>query len=247
MVGFLEALQFLTIFRLRKKISIDTKKLGSSTLYFPLIGALLGLALIISNKLLGIIFPEPLLSLILVIGLIILSGALHLDGLADTCDALFSGKGKEEMLAIIHDSRKGTFGVLGIITIILFKVSLLSLIPQGIKNLGLFLMTVLSRYSMHLAITFFPYAQSRGKAKIFFENKSLKIFSLSTLITLILLGITLRWISAIILLLVIIFTLIISTTIKIKIGGMTGDTLGALCELNEAVVLLSIFIVGIVT
>lgn len=240
MCRLLEALQFLTIFRFKKETIIDSKKLGSSIIYFPLIGAFLGLILIILNKLLYTIFPEPLLSLILITTLITLSGALHLDGLADTCDAIFSGKNKQAMLSMMHDTHKGTFGVIGIIIIILFKVSLVSLVPINLRNLGIFLMAILSRYSMQLAITFFPYARREGKAKVFFENKSLQSFGLSTLITLLLLGMTLRWISIVILFLVIIFTLIIGETLKRKIGGLTGDTLGALCELNELVVLLSI-------
>ncbi len=242
MEGLLEALQFLTILRFQKQPFIDAKRLGSSSLYFSLISAILGLLLILLNKLLSSLFPEPLLSSILVITLFILSGALHLDGWADTCDALLSGKDKEGMLDIMRDSHKGTFGVLGIIAIVLFKVSLLSLIPENFKNLGLFLMATLSRYSMSLAIPFFPYARTEGKAKVFFENRSFKIFWLSTLITLLLLGITLKWISIVILFLVIVFTLIVSTIIKIKIGGLTGDTLGALSELNELGVLLAVFI-----
>lgn len=240
MEGFLAALQFLTILPCVKVT--NNKGWVSSTMYFPIIGAFLGLILIGINKCLFILFPEPLPSLILVIILIILTGALHLDGLADTADAIFSGRDKEKMLAIMQDSHKGTFGVIGIITIILLKTSILSLIAVNLKNLGLFLMTLLSRYGMYLAITFFPYARPQGKAKIFFENRSLKMFGLSTLITLLLLGITLKWISIVILFLLIIFTLIISIAIKKMLGGLTGDTLGAICELNEIIVLLSIFI-----
>lgn len=242
MLGLLPALEFLTILPIRKKNHTESEELWACTSYFPLIGAFLGLILIGLNNFLSILFPEPLLSLSLVITLIILTGALHLDGLADTFDAIFSGRDKEKMLIIMHDSHKGTFGVIGIITIILFKTGLLSLISLNFKNLGLFLMTTLSRYSMHLAITFFPYARTQGKAKIFFENISLKLFGLSTLITLLLLGITLNWISIAILFLLISFTLIASMMIKRLIGGLTGDTLGAMCELNEIIVLLSIFI-----
>lgn len=236
MDGFLAALQFLTILR-GVKVT-NHKGLVSATMYFPVIGAFLGLILIILNKCLSILFPEPLLSLSLVITLIILTGALHLDGLADTFDAIFSGRDKEKMLSIMHDSHKGTFGVIAIVTIILLKVNLLSLLSIDLKNLGLFLMTLLSRYSMNLAITFFPYAREEGKAKVFFENRNLKTFALSTLLTLLLLGITLQGLSLLILLLVIIFTLIICFAIKIKVGGLTGDILGALCELNELVVLI---------
>lgn len=236
--GFLQALEFLTILRFRK--DTDNQGLDYSARYFPLIGALLGLILVAINNLLYQVFPAPLLSLILITILVILTGGLHLDGLADSCDALFSGKDKQEMLAIMHDSHKGTFGIIGIIILILFKLSLLILMPTGFKNLGLFLMTVLSRYSMSLSIACFLYARNLGKAKIFFNTHRFKMFLLSTLFTLILLGLTLKWVSILILLLVIIFTLSINTGIKKIIGGVTGDTIGAVCELNEVVVLISL-------
>lgn len=236
MKRLLEALQFLTI--LQFKPQSDRRHLADSLVYFPLIGAFLGLILIVIHYCLKAIFPQNPLSLILVIALIILTRALHLDGLADTCDALFSSKDKAEMLSIMRDSHKGTFGVIAIVTLILLKVNLLALIPADLKNLNLFLMTVLSRYGMHLAIFFFPYARQEGKAGIFFENKNFKIFILSTLTTLLLLGVTLSWRSLAVFILVVIFTLTLCFMIKRKIGGLTGDTLGAVCELSELVVLL---------
>lgn len=243
MTGFIEALQFLTVIHYKKDKGVtDSQKLRYAKIYFPLIGALLGLVLIVIYKFIAPIFPEPLLSLFLVLTLILLTGALHLDGLADACDALGGGKNKEEILNIMRDSHKGTFGVLGLIIVVLFKITLLSLITPFFKTFGLFLMTTLSRYSMNIALSFFPYARKEGKAKIFFEHRRIIEFLLPTLITVILLGLTLNPLSVFLLLLVIAFTLIMTLAIQGKIDGVTGDILGALCELNEIIVLLSIFI-----
>lgn len=242
MPGLISALQFLTILRFKKEGLINAESLGSSWVYFPLVGAFLGLVLITLDKILFPLLPATLLSLILVFTLIILSGAMHIDGLADTLDALFSGKGKEGMLSIMREVHKGTFGVLGIIAAVLFKVALLSSIPLHLRALSLLLMTVLSRYSMGLAIAFFPYARSEGKAKVFFEQKGLKAFMLSTIITLLILALIARFVSLIILFSVVIFTSSVSLIVKRKIGGLTGDGLGALSELNELLVLLSIFV-----
>ncbi len=244
MDGLINALQFLTILRFKKQPDMDTANLGSSSLYFPLVGAFLGLVLIIIDKILSPVLPTALLSLVLVFILIILSGAMHIDGLADSCDALFSGKGKEQMLSIMHEVHKGTFGVLGIIAIVLSKAALLSLIPAHLMILSLLLMTVLSRYSMSFAVAFFPYARSSGKAKVFFEQRSFKIFALSTIITLIILALIPRFINLIILFFVIIFTFFVSLFVNRKIGGLTGDIIGALSELNELVVLLSILVLA---
>lgn len=244
MNGLINALQFLTILRIKKQPDMDTDKLGYSLLYFPLIGAFLGLVLIAVTKALSPFVPAGLLGLLLVFILIILSGAMHIDGLADSCDALFSSKGKEQMLSIMHEVHKGTFGVLSIIAIVLFKVELLSLVPAQYMVLSLLLLTVLSRYSMSLAIAFFPYARGSGKAKVFFEKKDIKILLFSTMITLSILAIIPRFINIIILFLVIIFTFSLSLFVNRRLGGLTGDILGALSELNELVVLLSVYVLS---
>ncbi len=241
MRGLIEALQFLTIFRFKKTV-INIEGIAASKIYFPLIGAFLGLILILVNTTLTGILPQSLLNLLLVGILIILSGGLHLDGLSDTFDALFSGKSKEEMLAIMKDCHKGAFGVTAIIFLILFKVNLLSLLSVTFKNQGLFLMCVLSRYSLNTAISFFPYARQEGKAKVFFEVKDKILFYIPTLLAVILAGFTLKLTGLLISGLVIIFTLITGKFVKNILGGITGDILGAISELNELFVLFLIFI-----
>ena len=103
-------------------------------------------------------------------------------------------------------------------------------------------MALLSRYSMGLAVTFFPYARNEGKAGVFFQRKTLKNFFFTTAITLIILLFTSRIISFAIFSLTVGFTFFASFWVKSKIGGLTGDTLGALSELNEALVLLSVVV-----
>ena len=244
MNGLINAIQFLTILRIKDYQSIDTKKLGWSSVYFPLVGASLGIALIALDKVLSLTLPPLLTNLILIFTLFIITGGMHIDGLADSCDALFSGKRKEEMLFIMRDVHLGTFGILAIVAIILFKLALLSSIPQDLRNFSLILMALLSRYSMSLALNFFPYARSEGKAGVFFQSKNLKNFFFTTAITLIILVFTFRIISLALLSLTVGFTFLASFWVKSKIGGLTGDTLGALSELNEALVLLSVVILS---
>ena len=244
MNGLTSAIQFLTVLRIKNESSQDTRKLGESSLYFPVVGALLGIGLIALDKILSLVLPPLLTNLILIFTLLIITGAMHIDGLADSCDALFSGKGKEEMLSIMREVHLGTFGILAIVAIILFKLALLSSIPHELRHFSLVLMALLSRYSMSLAITFFPYARSEGKAVVFFQEKSLKNFFFSTAITLIILMFSFRIMSLAILFFTIAFTFFASFWVKSKIGGLTGDTLGALSELNEALILLSIVVLS---
>lgn len=243
-MGLINALQFLTILRFKRQYSQDAQGLGSSSLYFPLVGAFLGLVLIALDKILFLILPVGLINIILIFTLIITNGALHIDGLADSFDALFSSKSKEEMLSIMHEVHKGTFGVLAIVAVISFKIALLSAIPTELRCLSLFLMAVLSRYSMSLAVTFFPYARDNGKAKVFFQQKKLKYFIISTIIVFILLALTPRFMNLIVFFLMVAFTFFASSWVNKKIGGLTGDSLGALSELNEVLVLLSVFVLS---
>ena len=243
MKGFLYALQFLTIFPPAAKSVVDKTKLSRSTVYFPLIGLFLGLILAATNKLLSLIpLEEFLANVILVTLLIILTGALHLDGLADTFDALFSRKSKAEMLKIMRDSHIGTMGGLSLICIILLKLSLLGSLSAEVMNTSLISMCLLGRYSLVLAMFLFPYAREEGKAKVFIEAMNLKVFSLASAISLFCVLGLLRLRGLIIFMAVALFTIFMGKFMVRKIGGMTGDSLCAINELTEVFVLFNILI-----
>lgn len=245
MRNFLIALQFLTIIPINTKLANDKNNLALSTVYFPLIGLLLGLILAGTNSLLSVIpLQQSLTNIILVILLIILTGGLHLDGLADTFDAILSRKNKFEMLKIMRDSRIGTMGVLSLICIILIKLALLASLDATIKNVSLILMCLLSRYSLVFSMFLFPYAREEGKAKAFIEGMNIKIFSLATIIALACAIILWQIKGLVSFILVVIFIFLIGKFITKKIGGITGDTLGAVNELAEVFVLFNILILN---
>ncbi|MBU4345823.1 MAG: adenosylcobinamide-GDP ribazoletransferase [Candidatus Omnitrophica bacterium] len=237
MKNFLLALQFLTIIPVRVK-DIKEGNLPNSVVYFPLVGLLLGLILIGMNKVFLILnFDQFSINILLVISLILLTGGLHLDGLADTFDALLSRRNKDEMLKIMRDSRIGVMGVLGIISIILLKISFLSSISLSLKTVALILMCLLSRWSLVLTMFFFPYARREGKAKVFIEGINIKILTLATIITLFFLVLAWQLKGLLILAIIAISTYLIGKFINNKINGVTGDTLGAVNELTEIIVL----------
>lgn len=236
------AIQFLTIIPIKLK-DADGKKLSNSLVYFPLAGVLLGLILVGVNNLLSILSLQPLsITIIVVILLICLTGGIHLDGVSDSCDGFLSGTDKEGTLKIMRDPHVGVMGVLGLISVILLKIALLYSFEAGAKTTALLLMCALSRWSLVLSIFLFPYIRIQGKAKAFFEGMNLRVFLISSLITLIISGIILNWAGLLIMFLVVIFTLVINLLLKRKLGGLTGDTLGAVCELNELIVLLSMLV-----
>ena len=242
MIGFLSALQFLTVIPLRIK-NIDEHKLANALIYFPLVGLLIGLILAgLSRALFAMHFFELTTAAVLVVALAVITGGMHLDGLSDTFDAAMSGKDKERCLEIMRDPHSGAMGVISIVCVLLLKVVFIfSLSPRDLP-VALVLMCVLSRWSLVEAMFFFPYARSEGKAKIFTSNINFRILLLATSIALIFAMLALRMKGLLLFIIAGLGTWLFSKLISRKIGGITGDTLGALNELIEVVVLFSICI-----
>lgn len=237
MNSFLLALQFLTIIPIRVKEEAE-EKLSCTLVYFPVVGLLLGLILSGLNFILTQLSFYPLLiNTILVVALIILTGALHLDGLADTLDALASGKDRQGMLEIMRDPHIGTMGALGLVSVVLLKIAILSSLDNNIKNMALIFMCVLSRWSLIAAIYLFPYARNEGKAKAFFGNLNLKELIFPTAFTLFFVCLIWRWRGLLVFAVALIFMYISNRYAAKRIGGITGDVLGATLELNEVFIL----------
>lgn len=244
MKDFLIALQFLTITPIKIR-SIDEKNMPGALPYFPLVGLLLGLILIgIDSFLLFLKFEQFYINIILVVSLIILTGGIHLDGLADTVDGLASRKNKEEMLKVMRDSNIGAIGALSLISILLLKITFLSSISISLKPASLILMLTLSRYSLVFSMFLFPYAREEGKAKAFIEGINFKVLFSATIIALGIAALAWQLKGLAIFGAAAISAYMIGRFINNKIGGITGDTLGAVSEIIETVVLLSIIIMG---
>ena len=239
------ALQFLTVLPIRIKSEIQKTDFGASLLYFPLVGLIIGLILSGINALLLILnFPPLAVNIILVVVLIAITGGMHLDGLSDTADAFLSGKPRDEMLAIMRDSHIGVMGVLSIASVILLKVGLLTSVAVPLKITALILSCVLSRWSSVLAIFLFPYARKDGKARVFTEGMNLKIFALSSIIVLVFAFAVWRTKGLVTLLIAAGCTYLIGKFSNRKIGGITGDILGATIELTEVIVLFVVIVGG---
>ncbi|MDD5465124.1 MAG: adenosylcobinamide-GDP ribazoletransferase [Candidatus Omnitrophica bacterium] len=242
MSSFLLAIQFLTILPLGEK-KFSPEKLAWALIYFPIVGLFLGAILAGLNICLSSLGISALaVNIILVIALVILTRGIHLDGLADTTDAFLSGKGKEETLEIMRDPHIGVMGALSLISILILKIGLLSSVSAAVKPAALMLMCISGRWSAVLSIYLFPYARQEGKAKVFIEGMSLKIFIISAIIVIICAAIVLNIAGLVVLLIVSGCAYIIGRFICSKIEGVTGDTLGAVIELTEVITLLIICI-----
>ncbi len=245
MKEFLFALQFLTIIPVKVK-KMDENKFAASLIYFPLIGCFLG-ALLAGVRLLAsfLNLTTTSTSIIMIILLIFLTGGIHLDGLADTTDAILSRKNKEEMLGIMRDPHIGTMGALSVISILLLKIAFLVSIDVSLQTRALLLMCILSRWSLVLSLYFFPYARKEGKARLFKEKINLKIYLLATLITLVAVTELLKFKGLLIFTVVGGAAFLLGRFFQKHLGGITGDTLGAINEVSEVIVLLCFCIFGL--
>lgn len=240
MKAFLLAWQFLTILPGKKEPKeIDPLLFGSSMAFYPLIGFFLGALIWLIYFLLTKAFPRHLADGLLLILLIILTGALHLDGIADTCDGLALGKTADERLRIMKDHHLGTFGVVGIIGILGIKYLSINALPDWAVMRTLLLSLVLSRWSMVQMTYRAPYArQEGGLGRIFKDTLRKKHMVWATSLSLLLSFFLLRLWGMLIWLVVGMFTLLLQKFMEKKFNGFTGDTLGATNELNEIIVFL---------
>lgn len=211
--------------------------------YFPVVGLLLGIILVISNKILSRYIPYPLTDILLLILLVFLTGGLHLDGLADSIDALAGSRDREEALRIMKDGRIGAIGSLSLVLLLMTKYLSLTALDRGIKDQAIMLMPVIGRWAMVPAAYLGTYARrEEGIGKAFVDNVGMREFILAT-VTAILLVLFFFKIKGIYIIIASILVFIgIFYYLKRRISGMTGDTLGAICELLEVSFLLFVII-----
>lgn len=242
MTSFLLSLQFLTIIPVRIR-HFEERKMARSAIFFPVVGCILGIFLaFIYEACLRRGFSPLASSTVCVIALIILTGGIHLDGLADTLDAIGSSKDRQTMLAIMREPTTGALGAVGLICVIVSKIVFLSEIPLDFVPAALIFMTTFSRWSQVIIITFFPYARKDGKASIFAKGKSLRLCAAATIFTI--LSAIILWSAPglIVFCLAGCFSYVCATIINHIIHGYTGDTLGAVTEITETFILLCILI-----
>jgi adenosylcobinamide-GDP ribazoletransferase len=238
---FLLALQFLTIIRVPFDLDIKEEDLGKSMAFFTLVGLVIGLILVDIRYVLVIILPPSITDILIIASLTVIAGSLHLDGFADVIDGLAGGKDRERTLAIMKDSRIGSFAVVGLILILILKVFGLMSVPEGIKSGALVVMPVLGRWSTVQLASWFEYARSGyGTGLAFTNSVGKKEYIISTVVAAVVAVGFLHIRGLIILFAVGLFTFLFGLFFKKRIGGVTGDVMGAGCELNEVIVLLMI-------
>jgi adenosylcobinamide-GDP ribazoletransferase len=238
---FIAAFRFLTVIPLPVRREITPEDIGGSIVYFPVVGLIIGLVLFAFWWMLDFL-AWPLSTVLLITAMILINGALHLDGFIDTCDGLAGNKPVEERLRIMKDSRVGAFGVIGAVLVILVKyVGLDSLAMEKVFGSALILMPVIARWAMVYAIVAFPYARPEGLGTILKQYATWEKFIVATFIPVALvigLGAWLKipffyLVGPAVLAGVWLVTVVWARYLKKKLGGLTGDSYGAICEVAE--------------
>ena len=232
--GFIILLQFMTRIPVPVKVEYDEEKLGKSIKYFPLVGLIIGFFLFAVNFLAGKVTENRQITAVIVImAEILITGLIHIDGLADTADGLFSYADKERMLEIMKDSRIGTNGTVALIMYFLSKIVFLA----AVKPEYILLYPIISRLSTSINAGLGEYARKKGMSNGIIEKNGKKEAVISVVITAVLSFAVLRFKGLIVLALAILFILLFMKNVEKKIDGITGDTMGASLELTGILVL----------
>ena len=240
---FLVALSFLTLLPVGVREPTDAE-ISRSRGWYPFVGLLYGLLLVVLLGLCYLLVPRfaltSLPAALLVAAPALVNRFLHLDGLMDFCDAMWGGRTAERRLEIMRDSRVGSFAVAGCLCVLLVKFAALDSVRlTGWEFVALLLFPMVSRWTMTLLLTVFPYGRQQGIGSAFAQGNrpwlptGLGLLSVAAaawlllgpagvavLIVVSLLALLLGWWSA-----------------RRLGGGLTGDCYGAANEIMEAVTL----------
>lgn len=269
MKGFLLLLSFMTRIPM-PKIDYDEEKLGKSMKLFPLVGIVIGFILLFFSIVFSYVLSNlsfsaflPIIILVVILTDLISTGALHLDGLADTFDGIFSYRSKHKMLEIMKDSRLGSNGALALILYFLIKFVLLYSLfieDQGEASFVILTYPVVARLCSVISCASAPYARGSGMGKTFVDNTKASGVIIALLITVVYssamlyhitfphalpsdLVIRKLGVNLLIIAILGLFAFSFSKLIERKIGGITGDTLGALLEISSLVYIFLVIVV----
>lgn len=241
------AFVFLTRFPMPALKTITPEDEGRSLSCYPIVGLTIGLTLSLITLLLHPYFPSIVLSAIVLISWIIITGGLHLDGLGDSADGWMSGSTTiEHTLEIMHDSRNGSGAIIAISCVLLIKFVALTVLIEQQYYQGLIIAPVLARCVIPMLLDkssplHLPYVQTNGIANniVKFSTNMVSFFASIFAITTLLVLSSIP--TAIILIVSGLLTLLVLRRLMLKhLGGTNGDTAGACIEIIESVSLLAI-------
>ncbi len=247
---FFTALMFLTRIPAPKWVGYSNDNLNKCNRYFPLVGLIVGGVGGLIYYLGSFVFPINISVLLSIIGTILLTGAFHEDGFADTCDGFGGGWTVEKILLIMKDSRVGAYGMIGTILILLMKFLAISSIPNAVIIPSIICGHAISRMFAVTTMFTLPYVREDETSKSKPVTKNLHVIDLwiAVFIGLASLLIFQNWMIYLSVIPLLITKFWMDRYFKKWIGGYVGDCLGAVQQVTEIVFYLSIIaIVKIIT
>jgi adenosylcobinamide-GDP ribazoletransferase len=244
--SLLAAIAFLTRIPIGEA-AFDANDVAHSAGWFPLIGALLGAAYSGIAWALEPHLPAVLIAVLLVTVDALATGALHFDGLADMADGFGGGKTRDDVLRIMRDHAIGSYGGLALVLVVALRLAAYSsLLAQPTDRnwmVALIVTPALGRWSILLLTAMLPYARQGISVAGYIERQSLVWGTLVVMVILIA-AISMRaWIAAGI---IVVVTGLFGSYCRRRIGGITGDTLGANLQICESAALITFLWIGFV-
>lgn len=243
---FFIALQFFTRIHIPAWVGFDEQWLHQASRYFVLVGVLVGALASAVYCCLALIFPHMIAILLSTIFSIYLTGAFHEDGFADVCDGFGGAVTPERTLDIMKDSRIGAYGAIGILLMLALKCTSLFYLPSHTVIAALLVGHPVSRLASTALIWQLTYVRAEGKAKPLAQHMTTGEFwtALVCAVLPMALVLALDWLSwsglASGLIALVVAGLWLSRVFVRRIGGYTGDCLGALQQLTEVAFYLGI-------
>jgi adenosylcobinamide-GDP ribazoletransferase len=237
--GLLVAARYLTIVPLPGASGHSPEALGRAAPWFPLVGVALGAALVAVDRLCGLLFPPILTALLTVTAWKLATGGLHLDGLADCLDGLM-GRDRQHRLAIMRDSRIGVFGALGLIIALLLLLGVLAELPPDVRWRALLVAPAVGRAAPPLLARAFPPATPAGQGAIFARDVGAGGTVTAGLSALVVSVLALSLAGVAVYVIAGLVAVGVGAFATRRLGGITGDVLGAGVEVTELAALLTL-------
>ncbi|GAB3471118.1 adenosylcobinamide-GDP ribazoletransferase [Massilia terrae] len=243
---FFIALQFFTRLPIPAWVGFEAAWLQHASRYFPLVGCVVGVLAAATYFAASLVLPAPVAAVLSSAASIYLTGAFHEDGFADTCDGLGGGTSRERVLEIMKDSRVGAYGAIGIVCMLAAKLSALAMLPPRVAIAALLLAHPLSRLAATALIWKLDYVRGEGKAKPLAQHMTGGEFGIAAATCLLPAAVVLAsgWVPAAAVLAAALAAMLAALWLGRKlvrrIGGYTGDCLGAVQQLAEVAIYIAL-------
>lgn len=231
-----EALRFLTLLPVPGLPAMGVDRIGRAVAWFPLVGLVVGAIGLAFGALAGAIWNDGVQALVVVVTWMLVTGGLHLDGLADTFDGMLSWRSREQRLEIMRDSRIGTMGALAVFAVLAGKLVLIAGAGEGWVA-AVLVAPVLGRWADVVAILAFPPAREGGLGRTFRESSGRGTAAIAGVTALAVTTVLSGAVGIVAMIVVTGITLALGRWWVRALGGLTGDTYGAASEIGELVAL----------